>query len=410
MSNHATGPAGPIRFVEPRREAKQKEEAAPEAVTEATIETREIVVVPEASQPAPPAEQRPIPTMGFPKGLYEFKRLFQGDNAKPPRLSKKEVAKLAQEDEVARLQKEAEDEATRRIQVRAESIAYLRKLSDERPHLVVAFVGVKGAAATTTTMVNCTSSTSDITRVLMYGADFNPASGSAGARLGKDFDESMSVREFSELVDTVHSRKDINAKLRPTEYGVRVLVADDYVLVTTEHFGTKVSKMLDVLDENCDYLFVDTPNDIQTAASRALLEKADVLVFTANTGVKDSLRMLYVSMEKVRQLGMQNKVANSVVVISNIPEGAEVDDYRKYLNRVNLEHKVTQEIRGEDFHGPFLGVPHDPIVALDTQVKLEQYNWETFQAYVDIDIAIIEQALKSSGQPYILGMDDALYY
>ena len=411
MSNHTTGPAGPIRFVEPRREAKQGEEAAPEAVTEATTETREIAVVPEASQPAPPAKQRPVPTMGFPKELYEFKRLFQGDNAKPPRLSKKEVAKLAQEAEVAKLAQEAEAarlqaeaEAAFRVQIRAESVECLQKLSDKEPHVIVAFIGVKGAAAATTTMVNCASTTSDTTRVLMYGADFNPASGSAGARLGKDFNESMSIREFSEIVDTVHSRRDINNRLRPTKYGVRVLMADDYRLLTPEQFGTKVSKMLTVLDENCDYLFIDTANDISTAASKAVLEKADVLVFTAYTGIRDSLRLLYDSMEKARQLGQQAKVANSVVVISGLAPNANINDYRKYLNRVNLKHEEILKIRPEDFHGPFMGVPYDPAIAQDAEVELELYDWETYQAYLDIDIAILQQAQKCTQQPTLGGL------
>jgi len=362
-----------------------------------------------------------IPDRGWQKAWYGVK-LRLNANAKPPKINKaqaEEIERLAQEQQAA-------DAEAARVEAREKSIARLKELCDLKPRLTVAFIGVKGAAGTTTTMVGSTSTVAEITRTLVYAGDFNPASGSAGSRLGKDPSETMSLREYREMVDkidadykellvqiaaaspeaidnldlrglveTIDSRSQINERLRPTKNGVRVLSADDYVLETTEQFGTTTVKMLDILSKNCDYLFVDTANDITTAASRAVLEKADVLVFTANVGIKDSLFMLYTSMEKVRQLKMKEKVANAVVVISNLPQGSTLDDYRKYLNRVKPStDEVMQYISTEDFHGPFMGVPHDPVIARDGQVELDQFAPATFQAYIDIDIAIFEQALN----------------
>lgn len=372
-----------------------------------------------------PAKDVIIPDRGWPKFWYGVKRSFKKD-AKVPKINKAQV--LAIELQVQE-QRDAEAKAVaeaERVAAREHSIDRLRELSDLKPRLTIAFIGVKGAAGTTTTMVGTTSTFAEITRALVYAGDFNPASGSAGSRLGKDPNETMSLREYREMVEetdarfeelkaqiavassqafenldlrtlmsNIDSRSEINARLRPTKYGVRVLSADDYILETTEQFGTTTVKMLDILTKNCDYLFVDTANDITTAASRAVLQKADVLVFTANVGIKDSLFMLYTSMEKVRQLNLRGKVANSVVVISNLPEGGKLDEYRKYLNRVKPStDEVIQYIDTSDFHGPFMGVPHDPVIARDAQVELEEFADATYQSYIDIAITVFEQALN----------------
>jgi len=297
------------------------------------------------------------------------------------------------------LREEAAELAAWKIERRQFTEERMRHLSDQLPSMTVAYVGVKGAAATTTTMVNGASIRAEVTRTTVYGADFNPASGTAGGRLGKNFNETISLREFGNMIEELGAesaltKEQVNARLRPTRYGVRVLIADDYTLQTTEQFGTRTKKMLDVLKENCDYLEIDTANDITTPASRAVLEKADVIVFTANVRDPDTLRLLYTSMEKVRQLGLRDKVANSVVVISNLPKGDELENYMKYLDRTDLDHVVIQRITKADFQGQFLGVPHDDVIAKAGRVDLEAYDWATRQAYTDLVNAEFEQALK----------------
>lgn len=377
------GAAGVTQFVTPLAEPR-KAESNP-----TPVQTVEPTVTPaQDEQVATPEPSRPIPTMGFPARWYIVKKSIS-PSAQPPRLSKKEIAFLAEQAEIAERNKNAQD-----------SCLYERQLSDAVPHLVVAFVGVKGAAATTTTMVNVASIFADDTRTLVYGADFNPASGTAGARLGKDFGETVSIQEFANIVDEVKgNRKLVNARLRPTRYGVRVLSADDYTEIPGEQYGTTTAKMLDVLDENCDYLLLDTPNDITTPAARAVLAKADVIVFTANIGNRDSLRLLRVSMDTVRKLGHPQKVINSIVVASNAPAGAQLSDYEKYLGKTNIHHEVTARLLPGEFRGQMLMVPHDPVIALDGEVDLDAYHWRTIQAYRDINIAIFEQALEMQSHP-----------
>ena len=382
------GPAGPSQFITPRADQPKREfapvaplaEPAQPAVSEVAIE-----------------EPRPVPTMGMPAFWFNVAKAFN-PNAQPPRLSKKEIAHRAAQDELA--------ERNRRAEMAYEAE---RELSDKCPHLVVVYIGVKGSAATTTTMVYTASIFADDTRTLVYGADFNPASGTAGARLGKEFGDTISIQQFADIVEDVKGdRKSVNARLRPTRYGVRVLSADDYTKIPGEQYGTTTQKMLNVLDENCDYLLLDTPNDITTPAARQIIAKADVIVFTANVGERDSLRLLRVSMDTVRELSHPDKVANSVVVISNVPSGTSRNDYVKYLGRVNLNHEVTGELGHGEFKGQMLTVPHDSQIALNGEVVLEALEPATTQAYRDINIAILEQGIETKTRSSITALERSI--
>lgn len=393
MSYNNDGPAGSVRLLRtPESGSNEKPvKTSAEVPTSTTDET------------PPEVETFDAPTMGWPALQWKIVHaLFP--TVKPPKFSKKE---LVIREEAAEAQRHAELLAWQ-AETRAFTENRMRNLSDEMPGFTVAYVGVKGAAATTTTMVNASSALADVTRTTVYAADFNPASGTAGGRLGKDFDETISLREFGDMIeqigdDTILTRAMVNAKLRPTRFGVRVLIADDYTLETTEQFGTRTRKMLNILEENCDYLALDTANDITTPASRAVLEKADLIVFTANVAEPDSLRLLYTSMEKVRQLGLRQKVIHSIVVISNLPKGSDLEGYRKYLNRTDLSHVVIQRIAEADFQGQFLGVPHDEVIAKAGKVELEAYAWETQQAYIDLVNAQFEQIITVSPVPSVVG-------
>ena len=382
------GPAGPSQFITPRAHQPKQELAPVPALTEPT-QPAALEVVTE--------EPRPVPTMGMPAFLFNVAKAFN-PNAQPPQLSKKEAAQLAAQAEL--------EERTARAKA---SYDEQRNLSDQCTHLIVAFIGVKGAAATTTTMVHSASIFADDTRTTLYAADFNPASGTAGARLGKEGRDTTTIQEFSRIVDDVRKdRKSVQEKLRPTRYGVRVLSADDYTNIPPEQYGTVTAKMLDVLDENCEYLMLDTPNDITTAASRAIIDKADVIVFTANVGERDSLRLLRVSMDVVRKLDYADKVTNSIVVVSNVPEGMTRDDYTKYLSKVNLNHEVTGELGQGEFNGQMLAVPYDPQIALNGEVVLEALEPATTQAYRDINIAILEQGIETKTRPSITALERSI--
>ena len=118
----------------------------------------------------------------------------------------------------------------------------------------------------------------------------------------------------------------------------------------------------------------------------------------------DSLHLLRVSMDTARELGHSKKVADSVVVISNVPQGSTLDDYTKYLGKVNRKHEVTARLLPGEFTGQMLLVPHDPVIALNEEVVLEALSPEATQAYRDINIAILEQAIEKNSRSSIVAL------
>ena len=294
-----------------------------------------------------------------------------------PRLSKKQKIAL-----------ELADAQTRKDTLRTEGIDRLRELSNAVPRFNVAFIGVKGGAATTTTMVYCASIASDITRSIVFASDFNPASGTAGVALGKDHDATLTLQKLRDELDSITEPSQLTSLLRPTPYGVRVVSANNYVSDQSELYGSLTERMLEMLTRHSEYHFIDTANDITTTSSRKVLDAADLYVFTANAAVKRSLLLLGTGMEAVRNLGYGDKVAKSVVSISNVPPGTSLDNYRMYLNHVNNRGEI---IRKFDFDGPFMAIPSDSYVAEDTEVSLEKISWETYQAYLDLDQVLFEQ-------------------
>lgn len=361
--------AGHVQFTDPR---PPKPKSPPSTETPTTKEDG-------ATMQQNEVENRPIPTMGWPAVWYGVCKSFN-KNAAIPQLSKKEFAILEQ--------KKAEEQRNRN---RADGIRILKTLSDDVKSLTVTFIGVKGAAATTTTTAHAASVAGDLTRSALVASDFNPASGTLASRLGKDYDQTTTLRELRGDIEGFKNFKDFIAKIRPTRYSVRPISANDIVSGSQHLTREDAEIMLNTIANNTEYHYIDTANDITDPVTLAAVEVSDVFVFTAYVGIHDSLRQLAIGMETLRQHGYEEKVNNSVVVISGVPEGEDPEIYRKYLNRVNIRDEVVQRY---NFDGPFLHIPYDEVIRRDTEVNLEALNHDTYQAYLELNIFIFEQSPK----------------
>jgi cellulose biosynthesis protein BcsQ len=309
-----------------------------------------------------------IPTMGWPKLRYAINKGFNRADLVPA-LSEKE----------------------RRLLERDRSIEALMHLSDRAPSFTTCFINAKGGAATTTTMVHVASIIADLLRGTVVATDFNKASGTSGVRLGRDYDETITLRQLRQYVKSAPDEdfKSFMSRLRQTPYGVRV-VSSDSIISDRQHLAaTDAVLLLQAIQRNCEYHLIDTANDITNGVTLEVIKASDPLVFTANVAMQDSLRQLAISMETLRKHGFTEQVDNSVIVISNLPKGKRLDDYRRYVNLHNINDVVVREI---PFQGQLLGVPHDPVIARDTEVSLEDLDWETYQAYLEVALAIFEQA------------------
>ena len=340
---------------------------------------------PKVKEPKPMPD-RPIPTMGMRAVWYRLLCLM-GKRHMVPRLSAKEASLLAER-----------EEAQRKETVRTGSIEYLRELTDMVPNLNFAFWNTKGASATTTTTVIATAVLAEYSRTTTVLIDGNPAAGTCAARYGLNYGDTVTTQQLAQDIrdDEELAHRDFKSqinKARPSKNGVRVVSADSIIDEHRRLNGKSASRVLELMGHNSEYLAVDTGNDIGDVVARAIANFADVFVFTANVGVPDSLRKLSTSMETLRNLGFEDKVNNSVVVISNLPAGKELEDYRMFLNEVSFEDKVTRSL-DHKFDGQFLGVPHDEYVALDRIVDLEKLSWETLQAYITVVSSILQQSPK----------------
>lgn len=401
-------PGGEVKFITPKPEETHSKTTNPrEQVTRLDTNRQRTSDKP---QETPPAEVRPEPTMGWQATWWKFIKTFN-QNATPPRLSKKEVeflqqqaeenariaaeqatkeaarAKAQAEAEAARAQAAAEAEAKREL--RRESIERLNEYSDRVPSLNIVMIGVKGSAGTSTTTAYTCSVHGDNTRSMVVGTDFNPAQGTFAGMVGKDYDQTITLRELLHDIEGFTNFKNFIRKIRPTRYSVRPISANDIVGVNEHLDGKSARRILDTISINSEYHYIDTANDITTEVSLAAVEKADVLVFTAYVGVQRSLQLLAVGMETLRRHGFEEKVANSVVVITGVEPGKSASDYRKYTDRVDMKNEVIAEY---NFKGPILGIPYDPFIKEDTEVNLEAIHPDTYQAYLDLALCILEQA------------------
>ncbi|MCA9325815.1 hypothetical protein KDA23_07220 [Candidatus Saccharibacteria bacterium] len=141
---------------------------------------------------------------------------------------------------------------------------------------------------------------------------------------------------------------------------------------------------------NCEYLWIDTPNDITSDQFLMLAQMATVIVFTANVAEPDSLRQLGESMQVLRDFGLEDKVNRSVVVINNLPPGKTANDYRKYQHEVDIHNndEVTTEFPGHK--GPWMGIRHDPAMADARQVDWSALRRETAQDIRLLNIAVLK--------------------
>lgn len=288
------------------------------------------------------------------------------------------------------------DEMHRREQVRSESYVELRKQTDNVGSAIFAFFNTKGASGTTTTTVHFSAVLAEVSRTLVSLIDGNPAAGTCAARLGKNDGETVTIQQLASDLKgdrdlARRSFRDEMSKARPSENGVRVISADPIIQEQRRLSGEGMGNVLSLLSAMSEFVTIDTANDIGDVPMKEVARRADVFIFTANVAIPDSLRKLATSMETMRALGHHEKVNKSVVVISNIPEGKTAEDYRRFLNEVDFEDHVVRRLE-QLFDGIFMGVHHDPYIALDRVVDLGKLQWHSLQSYVNMAISALCQA------------------
>jgi MinD-like ATPase involved in chromosome partitioning or flagellar assembly len=376
--------------------------------------------------PAPDGAVAPVirvlPLTGFRKTIFKFGAVF-GVDWRPSRLSRRDErimidayaedaafdaafkAKVELDHDEALAMNAEFDEAARRIRVRSEARQELRDLTTEVKDGAVLYLGAKGSSATTTTAVHASAVHAEFGRILLTLVDGNPAAGLCAARLGMNHGDTITIQQLAgDLKGDTNIRfrrfKDEMRKARPSVNGVRVVGADNIIDETRRLSGSGMSDVLTLLDGLSEFIGIDTANDVGDMPTKEAAKRADCYVFTANAAVQYSLRLLSLTMETLRGQGTTQaaKVNRSVVVISNIPKGKTAEDYRFYLNEVDIEDNVVRKL-DHLFDGVFMGVQHDEYLALDRVVDLDKLDWATLQAYFNLVISTMKQIRAMRDKP-----------
>jgi MinD-like ATPase involved in chromosome partitioning or flagellar assembly len=269
-------------------------------------------------------------------------------------------------------------------------------LSQTRQRAIVVFVNTKGNGAKTTSTIwtatgLCVETGSEVTVF-----DGNYASGTVAQRLGLEGELTASERIIADNMDEIGATHgSFNEQVRPNTDRVRVVGAKSLMDGPRKLLGKEYEEVIQLSHDNCDYLYVDTPNDITSEQCLALLKKADLIVFTANVGEQDSLRQLGTSMNTLRhyKAGTETKLADtvndSVVLINNLPPGAKPRDYERYQHEVDMQNEVVRAFPGHT--GPFVGIRHDRAIADARPVHWTEIQRETAQDIRQVNIAILKQ-------------------
>lgn len=319
------------------------------------------------------------PTQGWPATVYRRNLAKQKeDPARPgyilvPTPNDKEQAFRTERDYVALLEQSKHN---------------LVGLTKVRQRAIVVFINSKGNGATTTSVVWTSTGLCVETGTEVTVFDANWASGTASQRLRLSRAETVSERLLVDNLGVLSvNHGTFNEYVRSNTDRVRVVAAKSVMQGGGKLSDAEYVQVATLAFDNCDYLYVDTPNDIASEQLLALADIAHVLVFTANVGEQDSLRQLGTSMQALRNHGLEDKVNRSVVLISNLRPGESPNDFRKYQNEVDIENNVVSEFPGHE--GPWVGVRHDRAMAEARQVVWADLNRETAQ-----DIRLVNTAIQ----------------
>jgi MinD-like ATPase involved in chromosome partitioning or flagellar assembly len=262
------------------------------------------------------------------------------------------------------------------------------RLTHDRKRSRIVFVNPVGKGGKTTSTIWAATGLRIETSCEITVLDGNYAAGAAAERLFMD-GRTATERALIDNYGKFETHGDFNEAVRQNADGVRVIEARTILEGGRKLNGDQYRKLVQLAHDNCDFLYVDTPNDITGDQGLALVDEADLIVFSTNVGEQDSLRKLGISMESLRNFGFRDKVNRAVVLVNNLAPGDEALNYEKYQHEIDVNNGVVRHLSG--FTGPFVGVHHDAAIFKAKPVRYPELKRETAQNWRQVNIAILTQ-------------------
>jgi MinD-like ATPase involved in chromosome partitioning or flagellar assembly len=365
-----------------------------------TAATQAPVRVNTASRRQPP-EGAVLPDRGWAKFQYGLNRMF-GRPDKVPDLSPAQKRDLQRAAMMRAI--EARDAKISELKHR---LYWLAGIPGLQP--IISIINIKGGASKTTTALYVGTFISQVTRktVLVLPTTSNTATSTVAAMAGMEPGTTISVSELSRDIKEYGAYRTVSNRIPRTKpFGLAVVSEDpdDNANVTNEYGVDQFGKMVETILPSLDVLILDGGNDNIELGSVPLdaARRSTVLVFTstADRGATVAKTKSTMAAYRTDTLIAENmgehwvptpeKVKHAIVVVSKLPQGAEVD-----FDALTQSSTDSPDV---PFEGRTMTIPDDPYMASDGGTvpvcNIDRIQPDTQLAYLELAVACYEQTAK----------------
>lgn len=300
------------------------------------------------------AAERPIPTMGWRKWLYNLVQNFtNGKSTFVPKLSAKEQALLQQQAEelaaweaavAARLAEQEAAEAARlaeqerAAEERNECIDHIRnRFRRDHVNVIAAFCNQDGGQSKTWASVLLALVFAEYLRLPVIYIELRRGTDLGCELLGVDPDSTMSLREFHANVTVFNSGIDYLKRMSSNDKGVVGVKTDDEVpdVDPLDRQGAKV--LVEAAAKEFAVVILDTANVPTDGINLGGLDAANVFVYPTKPGSRP-MRMCRATAETLAKHVTSKHIGNRVFMVNALDTTQQAEDYRDRLGALHHEH------------------------------------------------------------------------
>jgi MinD-like ATPase involved in chromosome partitioning or flagellar assembly len=331
---------------------------------------------------------RPIPKQGWPAGLYlanravfSLARTFTGNRQLKtpiPKLSKAEQAE--QDEEQARMQAASlEKDEFRRLREEFEALGQEanRLVRVEKVELGLVVANEDGGVGKTFASNAFASELADMTRRSVVLIESRRGTAMGLATLGIPVEDTVTIRRLWGMMDEIADAKTFERVTSSNKYGV-IGIAADMVIPEGDNFnGDNAGEVVELCGHMSRLVVMDTGNTPTDQINIGMCKYGNVGLFVARPA-NISTQICHSTMNTFRKHGLAHLVDNGLLVVNNLPEGQNAEDWRK-----NLDPGGTM---------PLYSIPSDTYVAPENVIDIAKWNFMTRLAIRRIIVAALKKA------------------
>lgn len=248
-------------------------------------------------------------------------------------------------------------------------------------HMTMATVQLKGGGTKTTVTYYLAATYGRIRGGNILAGEVNENQGTLAERAMPASHERSTLDLIRNLATVTRRTSDLVRYVRPQgDDRIHVLASPPEGADRRRVDGTSVKAAHEVLRSLYNLILLDTGNSAQASTWRAAVEVADALVFVAQNK-EDDCRLLEATVEAVRADGHAEKLARSILVVTNTaqPSKERLGRLKEYAGAIGLSHTIV--------------VPFDPSLQEGRAFDYDALAPATRRAYEEAAAALTDQLL-----------------